>query len=211
MLEDTTVEKILKILGGTTSQGTEKASLLVDIMAERSEEKQVEVLQIIIERFGDPKVTAEYGGESYTGRTMTESLFLKLQAEYQDMVQGTIKAIIHTRKSPVEAAKQLRDLVFFTDDVNARDYMLSAVMSDDAIPYVPIPEHESGEYADVRISAILNRHMKQWCQLNCILRGHFGPTVRSALILKVLEQVEAEDDRVGVLQLLLGKIGGAVP
>jgi hypothetical protein len=203
MLDDKTVERFLRILGGTSELRTEHASVLVDFIASRNEEDQVELVRILVESYGDPETAS---GERFAGRKMSDSQFQKLGQTLEGMVDGTIKMIIHTRKTPSEAARLLRDLVFSFDEDEYRDYILYSIMADLAIPYVPVPEADFAEFSPQKLEVVARRHRDKVYQLNSIVRGGFGSTVTSNLILRVIEEAEPLEDRVGLMELLLNSI-----
>lgn len=207
-LDDITVEKTLRILAGKVSMPIERASLLVDIMTARNEADQVEVMKLIIEGYGNPKVMDDYLGNTYQGRTMSDVIYSKLLGQYLDIVTGTMKLIIQSRKSLDEAAKSLRDMVFgvSTEDVRTKDFILLAVIEDIAVPYAPIPGTEFEEYAGDKLKVIWKKHTKELAQLSCILRAGFGTTARAGLVLEVLDQVEPNEDRIGILELMLQRL-----
>ena len=202
MIDDVTKEQWKSLVGGssTSRQETEKASCLVDFLAGRNEDDQVELLTIALETYGGLENSS---GAMVTGRRMHDVRFKELGNMLSQLINGTLKLIIHTRRSPKEAAKVIRDLVFSFDDQETRDFVLAMFLRDDAVPYRPAPASTLQEFPSERLNSIFRAHEDALCQLRCIHCAGFGSTVEAELILTVLATVPNKEDQVGLLQYMI--------
>lgn len=200
MLDEKTKDEFGVLVGGECDLATEKASVLIDFIENKNEEDQLELFEILITTFGSIGLR---NGVVLTGRKMHNERYIELAQMLDEMIHGTIRLIIHTRKSAKEAAKILRDLIFNLEDQEQRDYCLTEILKDDAVPYHPIPTARLSKFPIEKLKNIVSNNLNEISQLRAIHRAGFDSTVESELTLRILQDVDSWEDKVGLFQTML--------
>ncbi len=202
MADERTVEQFVRLLGSQCRTRIRHATAIADFIGARSEADQTELMRELIEKCDAPGIK---NPNVVDGRDIPEDKREKIANMLEQVVAGNLKMIILQRKTPEQAAKILRDLVFgFVDE--EREWVLWRIMDDVAIPYTPAPESDMPEFNDDTMQLVASRHCMERNQLCSVLRGGFPQTVTADMILKVLESVEPYEDRVGMMQVFLNLI-----
>jgi hypothetical protein len=197
-LDDKTREKFEELLHARASQRTEHAACLVDFIADKNDDVQVELFTILLREFGIP---GKRNGIVVSGRKMDDERFSSVARTLNEMIHGTMRLIIHSRKSLEEAGRTLRDLVFSFDDVEQRDYCLSEIMNDEAVPYRPIPEGSLGELNSERLEYFTVEYIDAVAALRAVRRAGMETTAQAELTLKILEGIKDPEARVAVFEV----------
>lgn len=198
VLDDQTRERFEDILFSTAELRTEHASCLIDFINGKNEQAQVELLTILLESFGIP---GHANGKKFIGRKIDNEKYQSLARMLDEMIHGTMKLIIHSRRQPREAAQMLRDLIFGFVDPEQRDYCLAEIMSDDAVPYRPIPMSTIQSMTRERLARIAEYNIEPIAQIRAVLRAGIDTTIQAELILKIMESVKDFETKVGIFEL----------
>lgn len=198
VLDDQTREQFEKLLFSKAEQSTEHASCLIDFISGKNDQAQVELLAMFLENFGTP---GHQTGVKLLGRKMHDDKYRSLAATLDEMIHGTMKLIIHSRRQPIDAAKILRDLIFGFVDIEQRDYCLAEIMADDAVPYRPIPPSTMQPYTGERLAIIAENNIQQLAQIRAVLRAGMDSTVQAELILRTLRSIEDFETQVGIFEI----------
>lgn len=196
-IDEKALEEFDKLLFASTDQRTEHASCLVDFLENKNSATQVSLLKYMLEYYGVP---GRSNGIVLSGRKLHDDRFKSLARTLDEMIHGTIRLIIHSRKDSQVAAQMLRDLVFNFEDAEQRDYCLAEIMADDAIPYRPIPQSQLAELPQKRLDRIVDKNIDAVAQIRAVQRAKMETTATSELILRILQSIDDFEERVGVFE-----------
>jgi hypothetical protein len=199
-LDELTLEQFSTLMYGETEQKTEMASCLVDFIAAKNEETQVSLIAYLLENYGIP---GRGSGRRLVGRKITYERYTELALTLDDLIHGQMRLIIHTRRSYVEAAQIIRDLIFSFDDPDQRDYCLAEIMADEAVPYRAIPQSTMKPFSSERLGNIRKERIDEIAQIRAIWRTGMDTTTQAELMLSVLDVIVDKEERVGVFEMAI--------
>lgn len=198
VVDDKTRERFEEILYGHADQRTQHASCIVDFLSDKNDQIQIELLTLLLENYGIP---GRESGAVLGGRKIDNERYLELAGTLDEMIHGTMKLIIHSRRQPRDAARVLRDMIFSFDNNEQRDYCLAEIMADDAVPYRPIPQSSMMPFPPERLRKIAEGNVVPLAQIRAVIRAGMDTTLQADLILKVLDSINNHEDRVGIFEV----------